>query len=224
MSSDSDPDIAPPAKKKTSTQKRNVDSTSPDSDPDISPPAKKKNLTPKSTSRKSSTSKHPTYTTAELSSLSHTDLLTYAISLQSQLDANPASPSTKELTPAEIDKKVAHLQTLMTRQIKKAMTWKPSCKTGSATFSQDFIVQSEQVLKALFKPVIKEGGKAWKMKKFSVAEFQVMSTLSQAGGGLIADRSSSRRLCIVIFKAVPAITISCSRAMLPCVGMRRMGL
>lgn len=67
----------------------------------------------------------------------------------------------------------------MVRQIKKAMTWKPSCKTGSAAFSQDLIVQSEQVVKALFKPVVvKESAKAWKMKKFSVAEFEVRSSVS----------------------------------------------
>jgi len=66
----------------------------------------------------------------------------------------------------------------MERQIRKSMTWKPSCKTGSASFSQDFIVQSEQVLNALFKPVVKEGAKPWKMKKLSVDDFEVWFSLS----------------------------------------------
>ena len=53
------------------------------------------------------------------------------------------------------------------------MTWKPSCKTGTATFSQDFIVPSDQILKRLFQRVVKEDGKVWKMKKFSIDDFEV---------------------------------------------------
>lgn len=39
-------------------------------------------------------------------------------------------------------------------------------------------MQSEQVLNALFKPVVKEGAKPWKMKKLSVDDFEVWFSLS----------------------------------------------
>lgn len=66
-----------------------------------------------------------------------------------------------------------NLRTLMERQIRKSMTWKSTCKEGRAAFSQDFIVQSEEVFRALFKPVTPDSSKAWKMKKFSVDDFEV---------------------------------------------------
>lgn len=70
-----------------------------------------------------------------------------------------------------------NLRTLMERQIRKSMTWKPTCKVGRAAFSQDFIVQSEEVFRALFKPVAPVGPKAWKMKKFSVDDFEAWTLL-----------------------------------------------
>lgn len=72
----------------------------------------------------------------------------------------------------------------MVRQIKKAMTWKPSCKTGSATFSQDFVVQHPQIIKKLFARVMKDNGKAWKMKKLSAEDFEVRGYISGRRGEL----------------------------------------
>lgn len=65
----------------------------------------------------------------------------------------------------------------MERQIRKSMTWKPTCKEGRASFSQDFIVQSEAVFRELFKHVAPVGPKAWKMKKFSLDDFEVRGLL-----------------------------------------------
>ncbi|KAL9127440.1 MAG: hypothetical protein Q9217_003677 [Psora testacea] len=104
---------------------------------------------------------------------SHDDLIAYILRLQKALQTPPPTPAvtTPQVSPAEVSKKVDHLRQLMVRQIKKAMTWKPSCTTGRATFSQDFIVQLPLVVRELFSSVVKDG-KDWKMKRFSVDEFE----------------------------------------------------
>lgn len=156
------------------SQKRKADTMTPDSDADVVLPATKKTSITKPSTKKTFNSKAPIYTTAELSTLSYADLLAHAILLNEQLaTVKASSPATKERSPEDIAKKMQHLQSLMEKQIRKAMVWKPSCKTGSATFSQEFVVQSEQVIKDLFKCAVKEGGKGWKMKKFGAEEFQV---------------------------------------------------
>ncbi|KAL6716478.1 hypothetical protein ACLMJK_006045 [Lecanora helva] len=134
---------------------------------------KKRVSSKKSTDKRSASGNGlPIYSAEELASLSHAELVAHAVALQKQLDAKPTATSTKELSPEDVAKKVDRLRSLMERQIRKSMTWKPACKTGGATFSQDFVVQSEEVFKALFKPVVKEGSKSWKMKKFSIDDFE----------------------------------------------------
>ncbi len=126
-----------------------------------------------------------------------------------------------------------NLRTLMERQIRKSMTWKPTCKEGRATFSQDFIVQSEEVFRALFKPVTPEGSKAWKMKKFSVDDFEVWVLLLL----LLPDRVSwSLRASLTAFigfdrawwdkelKPAPVIITFALQAISPFVGTPRTGL
>lgn len=49
------------------------------------------------------------------------------------------------------------------------MTWKPSCKTGSATFNQEFMALSCEVVQAFFKRV---ADKTFKMKKVTATEFE----------------------------------------------------
>lgn len=139
--------------------------------------------------------KKTTYTASELAALSRGDLVAYALSLQNQLriKSNTASSST-ELTPQEVAASVNHLATMMERQIRKSMTWKPSCKTGTAKFSQDFIVASEQVFKELFKPVAKQGDKGWKMKKFSLRDFEVRVTLLNSFHPPETSAKSSQRV------------------------------
>ena len=160
------------------TQKRKSSSIASDSDSDAPIPATKKARGPTKSTKAATPSVTTSYTANDLEHLSHAELVAYAIDLQKQLDASKKSSSTsgsnaQELNPEELKKKVEHLRTLMVRQIKKAMTWKPSCRTGSATFSQDFPVQHPQIIKKLFARVIKDNGKAWKMKKLSPEDFEV---------------------------------------------------
>ncbi|KAK4695135.1 hypothetical protein P7C71_g2559, partial [Lecanoromycetidae sp. Uapishka_2] len=160
------------------SQKRKASSMVSDDDSDtlVFPPSPKKLEGPAKTktSKATSPSVTPSYTVSELELLSHAEIVAYALSLQKQLAASKKSPSTQsqELSPEDLGKKVEHLRTLMVRQIKKAMTWKPSCKTGSATFSQDFVVQNPQIIKKLFAGVIKDNGKDWKIKKISSEDFE----------------------------------------------------
>ena len=167
--------------------KRKSSSIASDSDSDAPTPATKKAKGPNK-STKAATPSVISYTANDLENLSHAELVAYAIDLQKRLDASKKSLSTsanaQELNPEELKKKVEHLRTLMARQIKKAMTWKLSCKTGSATFSQDFVVQDPQIIKKLFARVIKDDGKAWKMKKLSAEDFEVRGHISDRRGDL----------------------------------------
>lgn len=158
------------------SQKRNSSSMASESDTDAPIPATKKAKGQTKSTKAAKPSVTTSYTANDLESLSHAELVAYVKDLQKQLDASKKSPSTstngQEISPDELKKKVEHLRTLMVRQIKKAMTLEPSCKTGSATFSQDFVVQNPQIIQKLFSRVIKDNGKAWKMKKLSAEEFE----------------------------------------------------
>ena len=164
------------------SQKRNSSSMASESDTDAPIPATKKAKGQTKSTKAAKPSVTTSYTANDLESLSHAELVAYVKDLQKQLDASKKSPSTstnvQEISPDELKKKVEHLRTLMVRQIKKAMTLEPSCKTGSATFSQDFVVQNPQIIQKLFSRVIKDNGKAWKMKKLSAEEFEVRGQIS----------------------------------------------
>ncbi|CAF9939374.1 hypothetical protein IMSHALPRED_001317 [Imshaugia aleurites] len=158
------------------SQKRKSSSIASDSDSDAPMPATKKVKGPTNSTKAATPSATTSYNANDLEHLSHAELIAHAIYLQKRLDASKKSSSTsgnaRELSPEELQKKVERLRALMVRQIKKAMTWKPSCKTGSATFSQDFPVQHPQIITKLFARVIKDNGKAWKMKKLSPEDFE----------------------------------------------------
>lgn len=155
------------------------------SDTDSGSDAPASNTKPVKRARKSSqVSETRTYTAEELAELSHDELIHHILSLQSRLEAANAytAPTSKSSAPARFElskedlaKKVTQLRSLMERQIRKAMTWKPSCKTGGATFSQDFLVPAEEVVREVFRHVVseKDAKKGWKMKKFGVEEFEV---------------------------------------------------
>lgn len=173
------------------SQKRKSSSIASDSDSDAPIPATNKAKGPTRSANAATPSVTTSYTANDLEHLSHAELIAYAIDLQKRLDASKKSLSTssnaQELNPEELKKKVEHLRTLMVRQIKKSMTWKPSCKTGSATFSQDFVVQHPQIIKRLFARVIKDNGKAWKMKKLSAEDFEVRGGHISGRRGELAD-------------------------------------
>lgn len=168
------------------SQKRSSSSMASESDSDAPIPATKKVKGPTKSTKAATPSLTTSYTANDLEHLSHAELVAYAIVLQKRLNAFKKSSSTssnaQELNPEELKKKVEQLRTLMVRQIKKAMTWKPSCKTGNATFSQDFVVQHPQIIKKLFARVIEDNGKGWKMKKLSAEDFQVRGHISGRRG------------------------------------------
>lgn len=163
------------------SQKRNSSelASATDSEAPI-PPTKKARAPTKSTKAATPSLTHSSYTANDLAHLSHAELIAHVLDLQKQLDDIKKSSSSTgsnapELDPHDLHKKVELLRALVARQIKKAMVWKPSCKTGSATFSQDFVVPHPQVMTKLFTQVTKDNnnGKAWKMKKLSAADFEV---------------------------------------------------
>jgi len=80
----------------------------------------------------------------------------------------------KTLEPAEksssqIATEVDRLRRTAVSGIKKQMTWKPSCKTGSAKWTYDGICPDPVVFGALFKLDDKP---TWKMKKYTADEFE----------------------------------------------------
>ncbi|KAI0371868.1 hypothetical protein BV20DRAFT_1015858 [Pilatotrama ljubarskyi] len=112
------------------------------------------------------------------------DLATYARTLEQQVAAltGPAAPvasSSKAVaqaapakpakTQAELEEAAEKIRRAAQSGIKKQMTWKPSCKTGSAKWSYDGICPVPEVFGALMGL---GGPPKFKMKKISTDEFQ----------------------------------------------------
>ncbi|KAI0646220.1 hypothetical protein C8Q79DRAFT_1009877 [Trametes meyenii] len=104
------------------------------------------------------------------------DLATYARSLEQQLAGGAipvAGPSKAVAKPprsqAELEEAADKLRRAAQSGIKKQMSWKPSCKTGSAKWSYDGICPDPEVFGALLGL---GGPPKFKMKKFSTDEFQ----------------------------------------------------
>ncbi|EIW55792.1 uncharacterized protein TRAVEDRAFT_152343 [Trametes versicolor FP-101664 SS1] len=106
------------------------------------------------------------------------ELAKYARSLEEQVaDAGaPVAGSSKAAaaakpakSPAELEAAADKIRRAAQSGIKKQMTWKPSCKTGSAKFSYDGICPDPEVFGALMGL---GGPPKFKMKKFSTDEFQ----------------------------------------------------
>ncbi|KAL1941659.1 hypothetical protein VTO73DRAFT_7098 [Trametes versicolor] len=106
------------------------------------------------------------------------ELAKYARSLEEQVaDAGaPVAGSSKAAaaakpakSPAELEAAADKIRRAAQSGIKKQMTWKPSCKTGSAKFSYDGICPDPEVFGAL---IGLGGPPKFKMKKFSTDEFQ----------------------------------------------------
>lgn len=161
-------------------QKRKLSDSDSDSDTHSDAPASTPR--PVKKARKSTqVADTPPRTAEELSKLTHDELIQLILNLQSRLETAKSSttPTSKsaapELNKETLAKKVTQLRSLMERQIRKAMTWKPSCKTGGATFSQDFLVPAEEVVRTVFRGVVseKDEKKGWKLRKFGVEEFEV---------------------------------------------------
>ncbi|RDX54421.1 hypothetical protein OH76DRAFT_960558 [Lentinus brumalis] len=108
------------------------------------------------------------------------DLASYARSLEQKLAESAlgsavgsskavvvAKPAAK--SPAELEEAAEKLRKAAVSGIKKQMSWKPSCKTGSAKWSYDGICTDPEVFGALLGL---GGPPTFKMKKFTAQEFQ----------------------------------------------------
>ena len=198
------------------SQKRNLSDLASDTDSEapILPTKKAKGPT-KSTTAGTPSTITSSYTANDLTHLSHAELIAHVLDLQKQLDdikksstlsSSIRSNNAPELDPHDLHKKVELLRALIARQIKKAMVWKPSCKTGSASFSQDFVVPHPQVMTKLFARVTKDAnnnknGKAWKMKKLSAADFEVRTNSPSTYSRLLSiERETVNDTCILLHK------------------------
>ncbi|OJT13470.1 hypothetical protein TRAPUB_10000 [Trametes pubescens] len=106
------------------------------------------------------------------------ELAKYARELEEQIAGAPVAGSSKAVvavaakparSQAELEAAADKIRRAAQSGIKKQMTWKPSCKTGSAKFSYDGICPDPEVFGALMGL---GGPPKFKMKKFSTDEFQ----------------------------------------------------
>uniref|UniRef100_A0A0W0G2F9 Uncharacterized protein n=1 Tax=Moniliophthora roreri TaxID=221103 RepID=A0A0W0G2F9_MONRR len=105
---------------------------------------------------------------SELEAMSHTDLASYAFDLQTQLSQRAAVSGSGEFqwTPEKISERVAKTRDICAAEIKKQMKWQPSCKQISSQFGHPFTLKSSDLFG------IEKGGKAWKIKKVPLSDFQ----------------------------------------------------
>ncbi|KAF7304068.1 hypothetical protein MIND_00638300 [Mycena indigotica] len=75
----------------------------------------------------------------------------------------------EEQSPAEVAGRAEKLQSACVSGIKKQMSWKPSCKTGTAKWSYDGVCPDAAVFAALLGL---SAPPKWKMHKYTVAEFE----------------------------------------------------
>ncbi|KAI0765052.1 hypothetical protein C8Q74DRAFT_1164867, partial [Fomes fomentarius] len=110
------------------------------------------------------------------------NLASYARSLEQQLAGGSAAAPTAGTSKAaaavvarpaksqaELEAAAEKLRKAAVSGIKKQMSWKPSCKTGSAKWSYDGICSDSEVFGVLMNL---GGPPTFKMKKFSVEEFE----------------------------------------------------
>ncbi|KAG6813428.1 hypothetical protein H0H92_011125 [Tricholoma furcatifolium] len=93
------------------------------------------------------------------------DLAQYARGLEDQLEAQKPKEKSPEQLQAEADK----LRAAVRSSIRKQMTWKPSCKTGSARFVFDGVCADAAVFGAFLGL---DGPPKWKTKKIPKDDFE----------------------------------------------------
>jgi len=104
---------------------------------------------------------------------SFVELATYAKALEGVLAArapvvgSTAQPQSK--TKEQLEEEAEKIRKAANSGIKKQMTWKPSCKTGSAKWSYDGICPDPEVFGVLMKL---DGPPKFKMKKYTRDEFE----------------------------------------------------
>ncbi|KAF2275263.1 uncharacterized protein EI97DRAFT_82381 [Westerdykella ornata] len=88
------------------------------------------------------------YTKGELDAMSKEEIVAYALELQGQL---ASMPGRVELSKDEVQEKAHKAAVMLIKGIEKLMTWKPSCKTGTARFTYGASIRDEAVFKRMLK-------------------------------------------------------------------------
>ncbi|ESK87902.1 hypothetical protein Moror_15269 [Moniliophthora roreri MCA 2997] len=106
---------------------------------------------------------------SELEAMSHTDLASYAFDLQTQLSQRAAVSGSGEFqwTPEKISERVAKTRDICAAEIKKQMKWQPKAQPSGLTPA---LYHTKTFFYQLFG--IEKGGKAWKIKKVPLSDFQ----------------------------------------------------
>ncbi|KAJ7822952.1 hypothetical protein B0H13DRAFT_1919869 [Mycena leptocephala] len=85
------------------------------------------------------------------------------------LEGEVAAMKPKERSPEDIARAAEKLRSACVSGIKKQMTWKPSCKSGSAKWSYDGVCSDPAVFGSLLNL---SAPPKWKMQKYTVPEFE----------------------------------------------------
>ncbi|KAJ7879165.1 hypothetical protein B0H13DRAFT_2543841 [Mycena leptocephala] len=85
------------------------------------------------------------------------------------LEGEVVAMKPKERSPEDIARAAEKLRSACVSGIKKQMTWKPSCKSGSAKWSYDGVCSDPAVFGSLLNL---SGPPKWKMQKYTVPEFE----------------------------------------------------
>ena len=117
--------------------------------------------------KKTSASQDKLYTSDEIHALSRAALEAHCMHLQQTLTSlssplsDPTAMSQEDLAP-----KLATLRKIITAQLCKALKWTPSCKRGTATFTQQFPCSAQMFLAFIGEP------KMAKAKRYEAGVFQ----------------------------------------------------
>ncbi|QRV92071.1 hypothetical protein RhiJN_20089 [Ceratobasidium sp. AG-Ba] len=97
----------------------------------------------------------------------------YAKSLEGSVAVagNSGQPAPPPKSSAQIEAEVNRIADMINKGIRKQMSWKPSCKTGSATYAFDGVCPDPRVFGALLKL---DGPPKFKMRKYPKDEFEEM--------------------------------------------------
>ncbi|KAL0069155.1 hypothetical protein AAF712_003841 [Marasmius tenuissimus] len=113
----------------------------------------------------SDASNYPIPDDEDLARSSFVELAKYARSLEEKVNASKP----KEKSPAELEVAAEKLRAAARSGIKKQMTWKPPCKTGSSKWAYDGVCNDP----AVFGAMLRLGGPpTFKAKKMTAEEFQ----------------------------------------------------
>lgn len=144
--------------------------------------------TARATKKPKTTNKKP-LTAEQLGALSRKDLENHCMLLQQQLAALTSTSTTTSTSPTlsnpeQLEKRLTTLRNLITTQLSKSLKWTPSCKHGTAAFTQSFAVPDALTLLALTGEP-----KMFKYKKVDATRFQDVLRARVVGRSRYAELS-----------------------------------